>query len=55
MTDFLSPVTCHTDVLLFIWIQIYTIFKRFDLIYDYKYKVYGTNRGFWKLIVFCKL
>ena len=50
---FLSHVTCHTYFLLFILIQIYTTLKRFDLISfvicDYKYKVYGTDQGFWKL------
>ena len=49
---FLSHVTCHTHYLFIyfdsdlhhfnaIWFDSFVIF-------DYKYKVYGTDQGFWK-------
>ena len=61
MMDFLGHVTYYThfftSILLFILIQIYTTFKTFKnvnsfAIYDFKYEVYGTNRGFLKINCF---
>ena len=52
MMVFLVTWPATPIIYLFILIQIYTTLMRFDLISfvicDYKYKVYGTDQGFWK-------
>ena len=60
MIDFPGHVTCHAHFFYQFWSKITPFLKDLILfnlrfIYDYKYKIYGTNWGFWKLIVLSKL